>query len=131
MERRICACPFAAFIGVLALASFVHAQAASATVGGTVLDESSAVVPGAQITVVDLDTGLRRETTTDAQGSFGVPFLSPGRYRVTAERDGFRPAEIAALDLNVGDNLGLRLVLKVPRLGESVTVSAEAARVST
>jgi Carboxypeptidase regulatory-like domain/TonB dependent receptor-like, beta-barrel len=35
MKRRICACPLAAFIGVLALASFVHAQAASATVGGT------------------------------------------------------------------------------------------------
>jgi hypothetical protein len=44
--------------------------------------------------------------------------------------DGFRPAEIAALDLNVGDNVGLRLVLRVPRVGESVTISAEAARVS-
>jgi hypothetical protein len=131
MMRRIYACPIAAFIGVLALASLVHAQAASATVGGTVLDESSAVVPDAQITVVNLDTELRRATTTDARGGFAIPLLSPGRYRVTAERDGFRPAEIAALDLNVGDNLGLRLVLKVPRVGESVTVSAEAARVST
>jgi hypothetical protein len=56
-----------------------------------------------------------------------VPLLPPGRYRVTAERDGFRPAEIAAPDPKVGDNLGLRLVLEVPRVGESVTVSTEAA----
>jgi Carboxypeptidase regulatory-like domain len=131
MNQRLYACPLAAVVAILALASFVHAQAASATVGGTVFDESSAVVPGAQITVVNLDTGLRRKTTADAQGSFVVPLLLPGRYRVTAERDGFRPAEIAALDLNVGDNLGLRLVLKVPRVGELVTVPAEAARVST
>jgi hypothetical protein len=116
---------------VLALPSLVHAQTASATLGGTVLDESSAVVPGTRISIVNFDTGLRRQTTTDAQGSFAVPLLSPGRYRVIAERDGFRSAEIAALDLNVGDNLGLRLVLTVPRVGESVTVSAEAARAST
>ena len=131
MKRLICACPLAAFVGVLALSSPVHAQAASATLGGPVLDESSAVVPDTRITVVNLDTGLRRETTTDTQGSFAVPLLPPGRYRVTAERDGFRPAEIAALELNVGDNLGVRLVLKVPRVGESVTVPADAARVST
>jgi len=131
MKRRIYACPLAALFGLLALSSFVLAQAASATLGGTVLDESSAVVRDAQITVVNLDTGLRRETTTDAQGSFVVPLLSPGRYRVTAERDGFRSAEIAGLDLNVGDNLALRLVLKIPSVDQSVTVSAEATRVST
>jgi len=64
MKRRILARPIAAFVGLLALSSLVHAQAASATLRGTVLDESSAV----------------------------VPLLSPGRYRVTAERDEFRPA---------------------------------------
>src|SRR4051812_20835292 len=113
MKRRIYACRLAAVVAILALSSFARAQAASATLGGTVLDESSAVVPGAQITVVNLDTRLRRETTTDAQGRFVVPLLSPGRYRVTAERNGFRPAEIAALELSVGDTLAVRLVLKV------------------
>jgi hypothetical protein len=51
MARRIYACPIAAFIGVLALSSFVCAQTASATLSGTVLDESSAVIPAAQIIV--------------------------------------------------------------------------------
>ena len=103
MARRIYACPIAVFIGVWVLSSFVRAQAASATISGTVLDESSAVVPVAQITVVNLDTGLRRETAAEAQGNLVVPLLSPCRYHVTAGRHGFRPAEIAALDLNVGD----------------------------
>jgi len=120
-----------AFVGVLALSTLVRAQSTTATLGGTVLDESSAVVPDAKIAVVNLDTGLRRETTADARGSFVVALLSPGRYRVTAERDGFTLTEIAALDLNVGDNLALRLVLKIPSVDQSVTVSAEATRVST
>src|SRR5258705_13535210 len=98
MNQRLYAFPVAAFIGVLPLASLVHVQAASATLDGPVLDESSAVVPGA----------------------------SPGRYRVTEERDGFRIAEMAAFDLNVWDNVAVRLVLRVPRVGESVTVPADA-----
>jgi hypothetical protein len=58
MARRIYACPIAVFIGVLAVSSFVRAQAASATISGTVLDQSSSVAPGAQTAVVNLDTGL-------------------------------------------------------------------------
>jgi len=61
VRRGIYECSFAAFIGVLALASLVHAQAASATVGGAVLDESGAVVPSVRIAIVNLGTGLERD----------------------------------------------------------------------
>src|SRR5260370_7848773 len=126
MTRRIYVCPFAAFVGLLALSLVVQAQTASATLGGTMLDESSAVIPDARITVVNLDTGRRRETAADAQGRFAVPFLSPGRYRVTAKRDGVRPAQIAGLDLNLGANIALHPLLKVPPLGTTGTRSAYA-----
>src|SRR5687767_7941566 len=104
---------------------------ATATIGGTVLDETSAVVRDAAIRVINLETGLQRTATAGAQGSFTLVLLPPGRYRVTALRDGFTPADIPELVLNVGDALALNLLLKVAGVGETVTVTSEPVRVST
>jgi hypothetical protein len=109
---------------------FAGAQAATAAIGGTVIDESSAVVRDAAIRVVNLGTGVVRIATAGTQGTFTVALLPPGRYQVTAERDGFDRADVSELVLNVGDALDLRLLLKVAGVGESITVGA-AARVST
>jgi carboxypeptidase family protein/TonB-dependent receptor-like protein len=124
-------CPIAALVGVLALSTLVHAQATTATLGGTVVDESDAIVPETYITVVNLATGLRRTTTAGAQGTFVVPLLPPGRYRLTAQRGGFAPTEIGELVLNVGDDLNVKLMLKVAGVGTDVIVTAEPPRVST
>jgi hypothetical protein len=109
----------------------VHGQSATATVSGSVLDESGAFVPDVQITVINLRTGLERTTRSASRGSFVMPLLPPGTYRLTARRDGFTPAEIPQLVLNVGDAVDLRLVLMVARVDASVTVTAGPARVST
>ena len=119
------------FIGVLALSAFVRAQSATATLGGTVLDETGAVVPNVRVTVVNLGNGLQRETLAGAQGTFIIPLLPPGGYRLTAQRDGFGPAEIPQLVLNVGDDLKVQVHLKVARVDASVTVTAAPAPVST
>ena len=78
MTRQICACSIAAVIGAFT-PSIVHAQAASAMLSGTVLDGRSAVVPDAKISIVNVETALRREMAADAQGSFVFPLRSPGR----------------------------------------------------
>ena len=125
-------CPIAALVGVLLLpTTLVHAQAATATLGGTVLDESHGVVPGVLITVVNLATGLQRTTTAGARGTFVEPLLPPGRYRLTAQGGDFALAEIKELVLNVGDDVAVTLVLKVARVGETVVVTAALPRVST
>jgi len=59
MKQRIYACSLAAVAAILALSSFVHAQAASATLGGIVLDETGAVVPDMHVAVINLGTGLQ------------------------------------------------------------------------
>ena len=105
-------------------------QAATATITGTVVDESSAIVRDATIHLVNLETGLLRTATVGAQGTFAVTLLPPGAYRLTAQHGDFTPAEIAEIVLNVGEALDVTLVLKVPRIGESLTVTAEPARVS-
>ena len=86
---------FAAVLaGVLELTAVVYAQAPSATLQGTAIDESAAVVPGVRVTVVNLETGLQRSRTCDENGTFVVSLLPPGRYQVTAEHDGFVPTTV-------------------------------------
>jgi hypothetical protein len=130
MSRRFCAAAAIALACVIVPTSLAGAQAASATINGIITDESFAVVRDASIRIVNLGTGLRRTATVGAQGTFTVALLPPGRYRVTGERDGFAPADISELVLNVGDVLDLKLVLRVAGVRESLTVAAAPPRVS-
>jgi hypothetical protein len=131
MPKRIALCLATLLAGVLGLPTPVRAQTASATIAGTVVDESTAAVPGVLVSVVNLTTGLRRSATTGAQGSFVVPLLPPGRYSLTAQRAGFAAADIPEIVLNVGDALDVRLLLKVAGIDALVSVTAQPPRVST
>src|SRR5262249_49749936 len=113
------------------LPTYAGAQSATATIPVTGVDETGAGLGDAAMSVVNVATGLERTTATGAEGTCTVPFLPPGGYRVTARHDGFTPAEIPELVLNVGDLRDVRLLLKVARLGESLTVTAEPPRIST
>src|SRR5215218_2870914 len=99
-----------------------RAQSPAATLGGTVLDENGAVVPSVEITVLNLSTAVQRHALTGGEGAFVVPLLPPGRYTLTAQRDGFATVEVTNITLNVGDRLALRIRLRVGEVGESVTV---------
>src|ERR1039458_9252382 len=56
----------------------------TATIVGTLADKTGAVVPGASITAMGTDTGLRREVKTNASGTYVIPALAVGEYSVTA-----------------------------------------------
>ncbi len=98
------------------------AQSPSATLGGTVLDENGAVVPVVEITVLNLSIAVQRHATTDGEGAFTIPLLPPGRYTLTAQREGFATLEVRNIVLNVGDRQALRIKLEVGEVGETVTV---------
>lgn len=102
------------------------AQAATATLAGVVVDESGAVVPDVGLTLVNADTSLQRKTTATSGGGFTFPFVLPGRYTITAERDGFSPSQVTGVVLNVGDNVALRIALKVGSVTDIVSVVANA-----
>src|SRR5215208_1513645 len=89
----------------LLLAGAARAQSPAATLGGTVLDENGAVVPAVEITVLSLSTAVQRHASTGGEGAFVVPLLPPGRYTLTAQRDGFATLEVRNIVLNVGDRL--------------------------
>src|SRR5918999_5301135 len=98
-----------------------RAQSPAATLGGTVLDENGAVVPAVEITVLNLSTAVQRHAVTGGEGAFVVPLLPPGRYTLTAQRDGFATLEVRNITLNVGDRQALRIILRIGEFGESVT----------
>src|SRR5436190_24248687 len=81
--------------------TFASAQSGMATLSGTVADEKGAVIPGANITVINSATGLQRETTTNGEGYFVVPLLSPSSYKVRVERTGFAVVEVTSVVLNI------------------------------
>ena len=66
------------------------AQTFRGTILGTVSDPQGAVVPGAKVTVHNIDTGLERTTQTSADGSYSVPELPVGTYTVTVTQSGFQ-----------------------------------------
>src|SRR6266699_1970963 len=96
------------------------AQSATATLSGTVQDQNGAIVPGASVVVLNKATGLRREVTTNEEGSFTVPLLPPNTYSVTVRRDGFAPVEAKDLVLNVGDQKALNIQLKAGDVNATV-----------
>src|SRR5690348_7293673 len=104
----------------------VHAQAASAVIAGTITDAQGGVLPGVTITVTNAESGTVRTATTEADGKYRVPGLSPGRYNVTAELTGFQTIEVKDVTLVIGQEYTRDFQLGLSTLQENVTVTGEA-----
>src|SRR5260370_39116546 len=119
------------FIAHYSLPVTAVAQSATATLSGTVEDQKGAVIPGASITVENVNTSLRRQTTTNGEGYFTVPLLPPSTYTVRVDGQGFSPAQINNVVLNVGDQKALQIQLKAGNINEAVTIQEGAPLLNT
>src|SRR5918993_4389921 len=72
------------------LASAASSQEYRGTILGRVLDQQGAVLPGAIIVVTNENTNVSDQTVSEADGVYTVPFLIPGKYRVSVELPGFK-----------------------------------------
>ncbi len=109
---------------VLALTPVI-AQDINGSIVGTVQDASGAGVPGAKVSVTNLDLKqVIRTATTDESGNFSAPLLPVGKYSVTAEANGFKKATQKDITLNVSDKLTINLKLEVGDVQQEVTVQA-------
>jgi hypothetical protein len=113
---------------IMAASSSLFAQ--NASVVGTAVDNSRAVLPGVTITAVEVTTGRQFVATTDERGEYRIPGMTPGRYKIQAELSGFR-ASASELELLVGQNATVDFALQVATLEESITVTGEAPLVDT
>ena len=110
----------AACVIAAALPSF--AQFDTATVVGTVRDNTGGVVPGATVTLTNIDTGVATVRVTEASGSFEFMTVRIGRYKVTAELQGFSTAVADNIQVTVGARQRVDLQLAPGQLTETVQV---------
>ncbi|MBI3683891.1 MAG: carboxypeptidase regulatory-like domain-containing protein, partial [Acidobacteria bacterium] len=105
--------------------SVLLAQSYQGEIVGAVTDVSGSLIPEAQLSLIQMDTGRQQAARADAQGRFRFLQLPPGRYRLEVQHPGFRKSQ-QSLTLEVGSRALVDVALQVGELTESVVVSEEA-----
>ncbi|MBI3261514.1 MAG: TonB-dependent receptor [Acidobacteria bacterium] len=113
------------------LASGLSFAQQNAQMGGTITDESKAVLPGVTVSATDLDSGHQFTAVTNERGEYRLLNVPPGRYAIQAELSGFGTLKISQLELLVGQNATVPFTMKVATIQESVTVTGESPLVDT
>src|SRR5213078_1500540 len=129
MKRTVFVSTIVLFISLIACAG-VWAQA-TAQISGTARDQSGAVLPGVKVKVTQTETGVTRTTVTNETGSFVLPNLAVGPYRLEAALPGFRTYAQTGIVLQVNSSPVVNVVLEVGQVSEQVEVQANAALVET
>ncbi len=101
------------------------AQVTTGTIVGTVQDQNG-IVPGASVTIREVNQGTANSYVTDETGSFTAPFLTPGTYAVEVNVQGFRRWRREGVILQVNQRARVDVTLEVGGIEETTTVVAEA-----
>ena len=101
----------------------LFAQSASGTFLGVVKDASGAVAPNATISIVNEQTGFRRELTTNSSGEYEAPYIPLGNYTLSARAQGFKTVERSGINLQVDQKERVDFTLQVGDVAETVTVT--------
>src|SRR5438477_4361376 len=110
-----------ALLAVSGLAAYGQVATTSVLVG-TVRDQSGAVIPGAQVTLMNVDTGIGRSAITSADGDYSLTNLSAGRYTLEIEASGFKRKRIEGISLRVAQSARYDITLEVGAASEIVQV---------
>ena len=113
----------------LTAAGGVDAQTITGTITGTVKDSSGGVLPGATVTMTQVDTNRQQTAVTDAEGRYTSPPLQLGNYRVEASLSGFKSSIQSGVTLTLDEVARLDFVLGVGSVQEVVEVAAHASLV--
>ena len=120
------------FCLVVSLAAGADAWAqATAQISGGVTDQSGGVLPGVTVTATQTQTGASRSTVTDDTGSYVLPNLPLGPYRLEVSLQGFRSFVQTGIVLQINASPVIDVTLEVGQLEESVSVEANTAMVET
>jgi outer membrane receptor protein involved in Fe transport len=121
-------CKMLSRVGILFMifAATTVAQISTGTISGTVKDDTGAVVPGANVVVLDVDTGISRSLQTDSNGFYSAPSLALGNYRVTASKEGMQTEVREGITLTVGREAVVDITVRVGSVSQTVSVTAEA-----
>src|ERR1700730_12381558 len=109
-------------LAILALGTAASAQTFRGTILGTVTDSSGASVPGANVTIRNIDTGLLRTVATSDDGSYAAPELPLGNYTISIEKAGFKTGKVTAVKVEVNSELRADVALQPGDLAQTVEV---------
>jgi Carboxypeptidase regulatory-like domain len=111
---------------LVALPSVSHAQRMTAELNGTVVDESGAAAPGADVTLTNESSRAVRRSVTNASGFFAFSAVPAGNYKLLVALQGFQSFEVTGVALGAGDSRTLReMKLKVAAMAETVSVTSD------
>src|SRR5712691_6793621 len=117
------------FLGLLvavSLGNTLNAQTTtSGSLAGVVTDQTNAVLPDADVVILDNAKGTTQSTKTDREGVYRFFFLAPGRYTLTVAHDGFRK-EKRLVEILLGPPVSANISLALAKISSEITVSDEA-----
>lgn len=112
-------------------AIYGQVDVSTATLKGTVLDQTAAAVPAAAVTVTNTDRGFSKTVTTADDGTYVFPLLQPGAYRVEVAKEGFDKAVANSVELTIGASVVFDIHLKVGSLKDVMNVTEAAPLIET
>src|SRR5450755_2232807 len=115
----------------ICFATPLWAQKDAGTIVGAVRDPSGAVVPGAKVTVEDVDRGVQMTLSTNDEGEYVASPLHIGRYKIRVEKTGFKSAVSEVVELNVQGRVAINMALQVGQISEEILVTGSAPLLET
>src|SRR5512138_2281723 len=105
---------------LIAWAATAAAQETTATVTGTVSDQTGAVLPGVSVVARNVSTEATRSVVSTETGRYTIPFLASGEYEITYSLAGFQPHVARGVSAHVNDRITINARLNVR--GEETSV---------
>ena len=118
--------PAALAVLLFACCSLLSAQIGGGSVVGNVADPSGAPLPGATITITNVETNVKNTTNTNMGGYFEFPLLQAGRYQIESEATGFSKTRVEPFTLNAGSRPRFDLKMALKEMVEKITVEGAA-----
>jgi hypothetical protein len=112
------------------LPGLLQAQSDTATVSGLVVDNKDAVLVGAQIRAINIETGQKSAAFTNQNGVYVLRDLRPGQYRLIVDDPGFQQIVFVGLTLSAQDAVGRNFTMQVGSIIQSITLTASGQQVN-
>lgn len=124
---------FCSSLLAIALSFSISAQseAGSSSLEGTITDANGAIVPGANVSVKNTETGLERNVISNNEGRFFVAVLPVGNYTITIKSANFSEAKRENVRLNVGETSSLNIVLTPQNVTATVNITDSGELINT
>jgi len=107
------------------------AQRSSASLSGTVMDQSKAVIPSAHVTATEISTGVTTEALTNEQGFYVLSSLQAGTYKLHVESAGFKGYERAGIEIQIGQSRTVDAAMTIGAANQEVVVTGASPLVDT